>query len=90
MTPADREIMLRYLVDQLLTEPMSVKELCTYFDRDWRKVKTILQNMPGVEKYDTLYRVPVKKMPLRYLKEQGVFFKQCKIMHNPAIDSDRG
>lgn len=77
MNPADREIMLRHLADQMLTEPMSVESLAGYFGVGWRKMKSILDLMAGVEKIDTLYRVPVKKMPPRYLREQKLFPEHC-------------
>lgn len=86
MTPEDREIMVRHLADQLLTEPMSVESLAHYFVVNWRTMKSILSAMEGVEKISTLYRVPVKKMPPRYLQEKKLLFDPCKFLHNPAID----
>ncbi len=78
--------MVRYLADQMLTEPMSVESLADYFVVNWRTMKSILSTMEGVEKIGTLYRVPVKKMPPRYLQEKKLLFQDCKFLHNPAID----
>lgn len=88
MTFSDREIILRYFAEQMQTEPMSIEALAGYFGVGWRKMRTILNAMPDVEKIDSLYRVRVWRMPPRYHQEQKLSFPPCEFLPNPASRND--
>lgn len=88
MKPTEEEAFARRLAELALTDAMSIKELSRYFDCGWRKMKLILDHMEGVEQYGTSYRVPLCKMPFRYLKENNLWAVYCGIVPNPAGDTD--
>lgn|GEM_PF-2353814 len=77
----DHEIFIQRIADQALTEPLSVKEWETYFDRSWHKTKAILEHTEGVERFDTLYRIPLRLAPPAYLSRKGFF---AGTSHNPS------
>ena len=60
----DREIFIHRIADQALTDLLSVQEWCQYYDRSWHKTKAILEHTEGMERFETLYRVPLKSAPL--------------------------
>lgn len=70
MNESDRVIFIQRLADQALTAPMSVESLADYFLVNWRTMKSMLLVMEGAEQFGKLWRVPVRKMPPRYLQEQ--------------------
>ncbi len=84
----DREIMLRYYAEVMLTEPMSIEALAGYFGVGWRKMRSMLTVMPDVERIDSLYRVRVSRMPPRYHQEQKLSFPPCEFLPNPASSND--
>lgn len=73
MNDQDREIYIQRLADQALTEYLSVEEWRQYFDRSWHKTKKILEYSEGVERFDTLYRIPLKLAPPAYMIKYGFF-----------------
>ena len=88
MNDQDREIMLRYFAEQMRTEPLSVEALAGYFGVGWRKMRSILDAMPDVEKIDSLYRVKVSRMPPSYHREQKLLNEPCQSLLNPASPTD--
>ena len=67
-------------LDGMLTEPMTVSELCAYWGEISRPMmRRILEEMEGAKRLpavrggtDRLWRVPVSKMPPKYLMRIGL------------------
>jgi hypothetical protein len=55
-----------------LTEPMTIQVLAKYFGVNRNKMANMLREMPGVEIAGGMHRVPVSKMPPKYLTEKGL------------------
>lgn len=56
----------------LLTEPMTVSELAGWFDVNRDTMAKVLAGMPGVDRFGGRYRLPLAKMPPRYLIDRGL------------------
>ena len=69
---AAAEVAMREAVANLLTAPMTVSQAACHFQINRNLAKTMLQHMPGVERCGTLWRLPVWKMPPKYLLDQNL------------------
>lgn len=73
--PIDQRALVKAYRQQLaslLTEPMNATEVADHFGIGRNKVKAMLKHMPGVERIDSLYRIPVFKMPPAYIRAHGI------------------
>ena len=63
----------RDFLNGLLTEPMTITELATeYFKVGRNSMALMLKTMEGVERFGSKYRVPLLKMPPKYLVSRDI------------------
>lgn len=76
MLPIDSEVPVEAYRDflfSLLAEPMTISALAVeWFQIGRNSMSLILETMEGVERCGGKYRVPLVKMPPRYLVSRGI------------------
>lgn len=59
-------------LDQVKTEPLTVAQLAAYFRIGRNSMTSILKRIDGAERCGRWWRLPVLRMPPRYLLERGL------------------
>jgi hypothetical protein len=63
---------LRVPIGEVLSEPMTIVRLAQLFHVHRTLMSRVLQRMEGAEKFGGLWRVPIRRMPIGYLRDQGL------------------
>ena len=66
----------REFLNDLMTEPLTMSELADVFGLSRAYAKTFIESLPGVERHNSLWRVPVKSMPASWAVEK-LFRQDC-------------
>lgn len=64
-------------IPEPLSDPMSVRDLAKLFGMGRDKMGTVLEAMPGAERFGGKWRIPVSKMPIEWLLDVGLIFPQA-------------
>ena len=83
MSQEEREAAARRIPENLLTEPMTVKELAGLFKINRNKMALILKgHMPEAVQFGSLWRLPVAKMPPQYFEERSISIFDARNCHD--------
>jgi len=63
---------MREVITKMLTEPMTAVTLAAYFSVNRNVMARMLGYMAGAERFGSLWRVPISKMPPKYFQERGL------------------
>jgi hypothetical protein len=58
--------------DELLTQPLSAEKVAFFFDIGRKSVPELVEGMDGVQRVGKRYRLPLRRMPPRYLLGAGL------------------
>ena len=69
---------------KLLSDPLTVSELAHLFGYSRKRFRPILDEIEGAEPFGTRWRIPLHKMPPKYLIGQGLL--SPFIPHSKAVE----
>jgi len=69
---AAAEVAMHKLVGELKTEPMTTARLASYFCCNRNLMRQVLDHMDDAERFGSLWRVPLARMPPKYHQDQNL------------------